>query len=150
MIPIEQKLIQTLLDNIQQRFYTKKPKQLFYNDKKMLTYAITWPAGWMQNKQLHCTSKRYMHIIEQRLDDILKHGNPTHYQLYFPRYLLKCLQDYFYHNLDQLYYEFTHLGNVIKRIDSILSHPHTATQHKHIEVMARTHQRDIPESCGLS
>lgn len=137
------------MDLIRSRFYTNEQK-CFFRDQRFLLYAITWPASWFHERGLHPPPNRYKQIIVERLDDIRQHGIPAHYTPYFPRYLLKVLQDHFKWHGDQLYQEFKHIRNALYSLNSLLQQlqnqqpttdPSTAlrTDNHTIEALANTH-----------
>lgn len=136
-----QQSIDHIMDTIRVRFYRSEHKR-FFRDQQFLLYTITWPASWLQQRGLHPSQKRYQKLIIDRLDDIQKHGHPGHYMPYFPRYLLKSLQDYFKWHGDQLYQEFKHIRNALESLDSIikqLQNNQPPPDNRTIEVLAQTH-----------
>lgn len=137
----EQETLDRLLTHIQERFYYGSGEKFFYSDKKMLTYALSWPAAWMQAKAIGCPNKEYEQLIVERCAAIAKHGQVAKWQAYFPSYLLKCLQDYFCHHEDRLYYRYTHVSHRLGSIDDLLNRCSDNAPPVCIstEVMARTH-----------
>ena len=88
----------------------------------MLLYALTWPAGWMDRRGLPMSSQAYEKLLTERLDDIATHGQSERYRQYFPRYLLKCIQDWFHHHGEQLYEQLKHVRNQLCDIENLLRH----------------------------
>jgi len=86
----------------------------------MLLYTVTWPATWLEKRGLPITSQAYEKLLTQRLDDIAKHGDPARYRAYFPKYLLKTIQDWFAHHGDELYEELKHVRNQLCDIEALL------------------------------
>lgn len=112
---------ENILVQIKQRFYhSHASDKRFYEDRRMLLYAITWPATWLEMRGLPIRSQAYEKLLTQRLDDIATHGEPARYQAYFPRYLLKCIQDWFAHHGDDLYEELKHIRNRLCNIETLL------------------------------
>ena len=69
-----------------------------------------------------------------------QHGDPERYERYFPRYLLKCLQDWFAHHGDELYEELKHVRNQLYSIEALLSCKHTTEEPEDIVTpMAKAH-----------
>ena len=62
---------------IQKSFYQECSIREFHKDKNRLLYAITWPATWLEKRDLLITQKHYQEIITERLKDIKIHGDPT-------------------------------------------------------------------------
>ena len=110
-----------LLAQIKQSFYAcKLSDKRFYEDRRMLLYALTWPAKWLDQRGLQVSSKQYEQLITGRLKAIAQHGKPERYRHYFPGYLLKCLQDWFAHHGDELYDELKHVRNQLHSIEALL------------------------------
>ena len=115
---------EALLDQIKTRFYRSNALQKrFYQDRRMLLYALTWPAKWLDRRALPITSQAYQKLLSDRLEDIATHGDPKRYQNYFPRYLLKTIQDWFAHHGEALYEELKHVRNQLCDIE-VLLRPH--------------------------
>lgn len=53
-------------------------------DQRMLLYALTWPAHWLERRGLFCSPHRYRTLIADRLDAIRAHGDHARYSAYFP------------------------------------------------------------------
>jgi hypothetical protein len=137
---LDERILTDLLDQIRQRFYGTQPPARFHRDRRMLLYALTWPAVWLERRGLTCSAPRYHQLIVARLDAIRTHGDPACYSTYFPRYLLKCLQDWFEHHGPQLYDELKHIRNAL---DQVLASVHLATRiqrdARQLDVLAATH-----------
>jgi hypothetical protein len=124
-----------LLHLVQQRFYPPNDDanpSHFFQDRRRLIYALSWPAVWLEHRGLTCSPARYRCLVTERLEAIACHGDPSRYGAYFPTYLLKCLQDWFRHHGDELYAELKHLRNTL---DQILASP----------VLAATARRDAQQ-----
>ena len=97
---------EALLAQIKQRFYSSDSSgKRFYEDRRMLLYALSWPAKWLDQRGLQVSAQQYERLLTQRLKTIAQHGDSERYERYFPRYLLKCLQDWYAHHGDELYEE---------------------------------------------
>ena len=135
---------QPLLDQIKAQFYDhKQPEKRFYQDRRMLLYALTWPAKWLDQRGLPITPQSYQQLITQRLQDIQTHGVAQHQFRYFPRYLLKCIQDWFAHHGDELYEQLKHVRNQLCTIETLLQQSADSDaepQHALITRMADAHQ----------
>ena len=134
----EQKTIESLLTLVRQRFYIDARQSFFFRDRKMLAYAMTWPAKWMSENSLNCSQKQYGGLIEERLEQIALHGNPEAWEQYFPRYLLKCLQDHFQYNFDKLYYELKRIGSALEML-AFSGDEQARESFRAVEAMARAH-----------
>ena len=142
---IEQKIIENILVDIKKMFYPKNQYKLFYQDKRMLIYAITWPATWFEQRAIKPQQHNYQKIIKKIINDIAQHGNPLLYQQYFPRYLLKGIQQWFLFKGEQLYDQLKHIRNHLYAFEQILTHiqsiNHSNPTDVHpIEIMAKTHR----------
>jgi hypothetical protein len=129
-----------LLAHIKQHFYPPDPTDKhFHQDQRILLYALTWPAAWLDARALRLPPQRYETLIMQRLDAIVLHGDPAHYQQYFPRYLLKTLQDWFAWHGEDLYHELKHIRNCLPDIETLLQTRPTQTTHDTVAPLARAH-----------
>ncbi len=132
---------QDLLELIRVHFYAGGQPSAFHGDRRMLVYAVTWPAVWLERRSLFCSPRRYKALIEERLDAIRAHGEPARYGAYFPAYLLKCLQDFFGRHGDDLYVELKHIGNTL---DCLQASPvfaeRASEQSRRIEALAAAHR----------
>lgn len=133
--------VRQLLEALRQRFYAGHPACDFHRDRRMLLYALTWPASWLERRGLTCPAPRYRALIAARLDAIAAHGDPARYGAYFPAYFLKCLQDWFNHHGEDLYSELKHIRNAL---DQVLACASFAAQvqrdAQHVELLAATHR----------
>jgi hypothetical protein len=144
--------VRQLLEQVRCRFYAGHPERDFHRDRKMLLYALTWPAIWLERRGLTCPAPRYRGLLADRLAVILAHGDPARYGAYFPAYLLKCLQNWFDRYGDELYGELKHIRNALDRV--LASARFAATVQRdaqHVEFLAATHrliraQRDHPRA----
>lgn len=134
--------IELLLDCVRIRFYAGKACPGFHRDRRMLLYALSWPAQWFDQRGLKISDQRYTSLVSKRIDDIARHGNPTVYQPYFPRYLLKVLQDYFAWHGDELYFELKHIRNHLHSIEQLLNRSQSdrPRQEDCIPTLARIHR----------
>lgn len=131
---------EVLLDQIKARFYRSNvSEKRFYQDRRMLLYALTWPASWLDQRALPITSQAYQKLISQRLEDIAKHGDPNRYCDYFPRYLLKTIQDWFAHNGEDLYEELKHIRNQFSNIEALLQQNTRKTAEDIVTPLAEAH-----------
>ncbi len=129
-----------LLRQVRARFYPTG-EQAFYRDRRMLLYALSWPAVWLEQRGLTCSAARYHTIVIQRLDAIAAHGDPARYGAYFPAYLLKCLQDWFQHHGHELYDELKHIRNALDQVlASVRSAAHVRRDARPLDVLASAHR----------
>lgn len=143
-----------LLDSIRLRFYSTpdplrgaarqssdSPRRRFHRDRRMLLYALTWPATWLERRGLTCPPGRYRRLIEERLAAIAAHGEPARYGAFFPRYLLKVLQDFFERHGDDLYGDLKHIRNAL---DQVLASARFAARvrddARQLDVLVATHR----------
>jgi len=137
----EQQTLQRLLTTVRQRFYAELPKNRWHQDRHALIRALTWPANWMHLRGVSLSQARYARLIEERLDAILRYGDPKRFQGYFPAYLLKCIQDYFAHNEDDLTHELKHIRNCLYGWEIRLEiYERTRQENSEIEALARVHR----------
>jgi hypothetical protein len=139
--------VEELLDSIRGRFYTatdpleRGALRRFHRDRRMLLYALTWPATWLERRGLTCPPGRYRRLIDERLAAIAAHGDPACYGAFFPRYLLKCLQDFFARHGDDLYGDLKHIRNAL---DQVLASARFAARvrddARQLDVLVATHR----------
>ena len=138
---IAKRTVDDLLESVRIRFYAGNQPARFYRDRRMLMYALTWPAVWLERRGLFCSSHRYQILITERLEAIRAHGEPARYGAYFPTYLLKCLQDFFERYGDELYGELKHIRNALESVCRSLSFAQKASeQSRQIETLACAHR----------
>jgi hypothetical protein len=139
--------VEALLASIRGRFYRATDPQdhtalrRFHRDRRLLLYALTWPATWLEHRGLTCPPSRYRRLIDERLAAIAAHGDPARYGPCFPRYLLKCLQDFFERHGDDLYGDLKHIRNAL---DQVLASARFAARvrddARQLDVLVATHR----------
>jgi predicted metal-dependent enzyme (double-stranded beta helix superfamily) len=107
----------------------------YERDRRMLLYALTWPAAWLDSQALRMNPEDYQRMLMDKLGQIHVHGDPARYRAYFPKYLLKCLQDHCHHHHETLYRELKHASY---SIEEILDHLQNS-QPEHTTVLAKAH-----------
>ena len=105
----------------------------------MLLYTVTWPATWLDRRGLPTTSQAYQKLLIERLDDIAQHGDPQRNSSYFPRYLLKTIQDWFAHHGEELYEELKHVRNQLCGIEALLRSQPTQSAEDVVTPIAQAH-----------
>jgi hypothetical protein len=131
---------QALLDQIKARFYkSSASEKRYYQDRRMLIYALTWPATWLDRRGLPITSQGYQKLLTERLDDIATYGDPKRYSNYFPRYLLKSIQDWFAHHGETLYEQLKHVRNQLCEIEALLQQKNSEPAEDIVSPMAQAH-----------
>ena len=129
-----------LLLAIRLRFYVHQPAD-YHRHRQRLLYAVTWPATWLDERGLTCSPQRYQTLIEERLQAIVVHGNPSAYGAYFPTYLLKCLQDFFDRYGDELYSELKHIRNALDQLLASARFAERVQRHAHhLDLLVSTHR----------
>ena len=130
----------TLLEYIRHRFYPHDPAdKRFHRDRRMLLYTLTWPAAWLEERALRLSPRRYETLLRERLDAIARHGDPAVHQRYFPRYLLKTLQDWFAWHGEDLYDELKHIRNQLHDLHHLLNTLHTDQTEDIVTPLAAAH-----------
>jgi hypothetical protein len=71
--------VQQLLGAVQRRFYAAPSLRDFHRDRRMLLYALTWPAVWLERRGLTCSAMRYQALLADRIAEIALHGDPARY-----------------------------------------------------------------------
>jgi len=136
--------MEALLAQVRQRFYMAAGETLFHRDRKALVYALSWPAGWMRERQLRPAQRRYRELVERSLADIALHGDQERWGKYFPRYLLKCLQDRFRYRHDELYFELKRASNALELL-ALSGKAQAQASQGAIDALARVHEIVAPK-----
>ena len=123
-----------VLRHIGKHIYADR-SEAFQSDRPALLYALTWPAAWLDSQALRMHSQDYQRMLMDKLGQITRHGNPAHYRAYFPKYLLKCLQDHCHHHHQTLYRELKHASYSIAEILKTIE----ASQPDYTTVLAQAH-----------
>lgn len=132
-----------ILKYIQKHFYADT-LSTFHRDRRQLLRALTWPAAWLDRQALVITPEDYNKLLLKKLRQIQKHGNPSHYRpvqsgaegAYFPKYLMKALQDHCRHHREAIYLKLKHAGYTIDQIATDIA----KTKHaEHTNVLAQAH-----------
>ena len=110
-----------VLKHIRERFYTDNDAT-FQRDHRALLRALTWPAAWLDKQALTITHEDYNRLLLKKLRQIEKHGNPAHYRAYFPKYLMKALQDHCRHHQEAIYLKLKHASYTIDQIVEQIEH----------------------------
>jgi hypothetical protein len=132
--------LEALLGAIRLRFYLHRPTD-YQRDRRALLHALTWPATWLDERGLTCSPQRYQTLIEERLQAIAAHGNPSAYGAYFPTYLLKWLQDFFDRHGDELYSELKHIRNALDQLLASARFAERVRRHAcQLDVLVSTHR----------
>lgn len=141
--PLPKDLVDKLLHQIKNAFYKDSPN--FHRDRKMLIYTITWPAQWLNRRGLNTSPAFYEEIISKQISIIIKKGNSEIYRLYFPQYLLKSIQNYFFYNGDDLYDQLKHVRNFIPSAHDYLKHTQKYDENSRlIETLLAAHKISAP------
>jgi len=134
--------LDALLAGIRKRFYAGQPEKRFFQDTAMLQKAVTWPATWLRARGVAWPAKRYFQAINDKLDEIQRHGATAAQIEFFPGYLMKVLQDHFAHNGEEYTREGKHLRNSIAYALASLPTHRAAAEHEQesvINVLAAAH-----------
>ncbi len=124
-----------VLKYIKEHFYADHTTD-YHRDHRQLLRALTWPAAWLDKQALTITAEDYNRLLLNKLRQIQKNGNPHHYRAYFPKYLMKALQDHCRHHQEAIYLKLKHAGYTIDQIAADIGKtPHT----QHTSVLAQAH-----------
>ena len=126
--------LETVLHYIDKHIYEGN-HAAFQRDRRMLLYTLTWPAAWLDSQALRMHREDYRDMLMDKLEQIARHGDPARYRAYFPKYLLKCLQDHCHHHHETLYRELKHASY---SIEEIVKNIQTSPEN-HTTVLAQAH-----------
>jgi hypothetical protein len=122
------------LQYIQKHFYADHITN-YQRDRRALLRALTWPAAWLDAQGLIITPKDYNQLLLRKLQQIQKHGDPTKYT-YFPKYLMKALQDHCHHHRETIYLK---LRKASYAMGQIADHIQTTPNDNHTQTLAAAH-----------
>ena len=80
------RVLEPLLVTVRKGFYLNTDtnatdaKHTFHRDRRRLLHALSWPAHWLQQRNLIVTADHYRRIIERQLAEIVEHGDRASYQ----------------------------------------------------------------------
>jgi hypothetical protein len=125
---MKQSFLDSLLAEVQTRFYQGVPEREFYAQRRGLIRALTWPAVWWRKRgfQTEITPDHYRGIILKVLGEVATHADQVKVVAaragesgFFPAYLLKCLQNYYGYHGESLYESAKPLRDGLAPGDSI-------------------------------
>jgi anaerobic ribonucleoside-triphosphate reductase len=125
-----------VLQYIRKHYYADRPKDYHRHHRDILR-ALTWPAAWLDKQALTITAEDYNRLLLKKLHQIKQHGDPNHYRAYFPKYLMKVLQDHCHHHKEALYQKLKHASYTI---DWIARGIEQNNQHQQTGTLAAAHQ----------
>jgi hypothetical protein len=94
-------------------------------------------------------SQDYRRMLMDKLRQIHAHGDPARYRTYFPKYLLKCLQDHCHYRHETLYRELKHasygIEHILERLQNSQTEKTTVLAQAHA-LLSRSHRnnKDTP------
>jgi hypothetical protein len=97
-------LVEELLRMIRGQFYGDAPEKLFFQERKMLIRAITWPARWFSERAMPYPEGEYKALILRIVMEIKRHGDLARVRS-FGRYLLTAIQEHMKHQGERYYNE---------------------------------------------
>jgi hypothetical protein len=88
---------------IRETFY--KGNQAWFKDQHFIRQrVVTYPAQWLDSRGVTLQPERYKEVLLEIIRTIKLNGN-TETVVYWPRYLLHCVQQYLKHHGEELYEE---------------------------------------------
>ncbi len=137
---VAEQVIDVLLSQIAREYYNSGKDKRYHAHRRGLIHAICWPATWFKQRGIHLSDARYKAIIEERLAEIRIHGCADKAQAYFPKYLLKCLQNHFLHRADHIYEHYKHVRYSIEiLLQKLPQFGQNKTQEEMIDVLSQAH-----------
>ena len=137
---VAQEVIDSLLGQIAREHYDGHTDRRYHAHRRQLTHAICWPATWLKQRAIHLCDARYKAIIQARLWEIRRHGCTNKTQAYFPKYLLKCLQNHFLYHGDSIYDQYKHVRYSIEiLIEKLPQLQQSKTEEEMIDVLSQAY-----------
>lgn len=137
-MPTENELY-PVLQYIRERFYVAHETD-YHRDRRQLLRALTWPAAWLEAQALAIAPGDYEKLLLLKLRQIERHGDPAQYRPYFPKYLMKALQDHCHHHREAIYLKLKHAGYTIDRIAADIAAGQDPPPGNHTSILARAHE----------
>ena len=137
---VAKQVIDALLEQIAREHYNGGKDKRYHAHRRGLIHAICWPATWFRQRAIHLCDARYKAIIKARLAEIRIHGCADKARAYFPKYLLKCLQNHFLYHGDSIYEQYRHVRYSIELLLQKLPQlQQNKTQEEMIDVLSQAH-----------
>jgi len=127
--------LSAVLQYIRTHFYAQQHSS-YHRDHRAILHALTWPAAWLDAQGLLITQKDYNQLLLRKIHQIRKHGNPTRCG-YFPKYLMKVLQDHCHHHQEFIYLKLKNASYTISQIAECIQ---TQPTDNNIQTLAAAHQ----------
>ena len=86
---------------IRREFYPVEKK--FYQDRRDLIAAITWPARWLNERGVKAPASMYRKILQTVIAGVKRHANRARIR-HFGLYFLHTVQEHMRHHGDAYYY----------------------------------------------
>jgi hypothetical protein len=93
---MDRSITDELLTVIRKNFYPSDSKG-FFQQKRTLLQAITYPAKWLSDRGFDYPETRYFDLVSRILGTIKTHGRLAEIR-YFCRYLLHAVQEHMKHH----------------------------------------------------
>jgi len=103
-IDLPEQLTESFLRHIRKQFYPagRDGDKRFFQERRMLLQAITWPARWLDERVVRLTATRYKELLNTIISTIVRHGDVSKVRS-FGRYLLHSIQEHMRHHGDEYY-----------------------------------------------
>jgi hypothetical protein len=122
------RFVEEMLRQIRQEFYPAPTwgEKRFYQERRRLIEAITWPARWMNARGIEARPSIYRRILDTVIRTIRGKGNVRGIRC-FSVYFLHSVQEHLKYHGDEYYYEAKAaqpIGDVLPAVTRNVGHVH--------------------------
>ena len=121
--PVQQtpeEIISHIMLVIRSTFYQGNPA--WFKDQHFIKKrVVTYPAQWLDSRGVTLQPERYKAVLIEIIRTIKLNGN-TESVIYWPRYLLHCVQQYLKHHGEELYEEGKSIRSALDLAMTHLTH----------------------------
>ena len=86
-------LVDQMLGVIRREFYANRPEKKYWQDRRDLIRAITWPARHLNDLGARLPGSKHRAILETVINTVKRHGNRDRIER-FSMYFLHCVQEH--------------------------------------------------------
>ena len=125
--PTPEDVLARIMELVRVKFYPGQNVAFAKDKRRLLAWAILWPAKWLNERAVTVTAERYAEVLCSIIIDAAAHGNLDEIT-YLPAWLAKVIQSHFAMHGDELYQEAKNIRNLVEN------------------AMALTGRKEAPES----
>ena len=113
----------------------------------MIKKAMTYPAHWLQKRQVPLSEARYRQIMVEIIDTMARMGN-LEKVTFISRYVLHCVQEHMKHHGDRYYAEGKAIRNRVNILMTAVEKAHAGADST-VPVLADVHEKQVEAALSL-